>query len=196
MAITAIRHGITLDELDAWGSVADLGSEILEGEVKAFGKMTAGAPTDPVSAAYFGTTAGKFRMTYPFSEQATVVSGEVRLTDESTGQSTLYKAGDSWFVSKGTPVLWEVADGGFVKHYYAVARHRRNGEPLRPEALPALDTPRRANNRSRLSAVKPGVTADAPAALFALLGKPFRPEALPSPRHVPVGRITARGYPP
>ncbi|MHC3970314.1 hypothetical protein ACIPM3_15465, partial [Pseudomonas aeruginosa] len=27
MAITAIRHGITLDELDAWGSVADLGSE-------------------------------------------------------------------------------------------------------------------------------------------------------------------------
>lgn len=76
MAITVIRHGITLDELDAWGSVADLGSEILEGEVKAFGKMTAGAPTDPVSAAYFGTTAGKFRMTYPFSEQATVVSGE------------------------------------------------------------------------------------------------------------------------
>ncbi|WP_240122726.1 hypothetical protein, partial [Pseudomonas aeruginosa] len=32
--------------------------------------------------------------------------------------------------------------------------------------------------------------------LFALLGKPFRPEALPNPRHVPVGRITARGYPP
>ncbi|MCB2735430.1 DUF861 domain-containing protein, partial [Listeria monocytogenes] len=55
------------------------------------------------------------------SEQATVVSGEVRLTDESTGQSTLYKAGDSWFVSTGTPVLWEVADGGFVKHYYAGA---------------------------------------------------------------------------
>ncbi|MFO6385947.1 hypothetical protein ACLBYN_76105, partial [Pseudomonas aeruginosa] len=23
MAITVIRHGITLDELDAWGSVAD-----------------------------------------------------------------------------------------------------------------------------------------------------------------------------
>ena len=160
MAITAIRHGITLDELDAWGSVADLGSEILEGEVKAFGKMTAGAP---VSAACFGTTAGKFRMTYPFSEQATVVSGEVRLTDESTGQSTLYKAGDSWFVSKGTPVLWEVADGGFVKHYYAVARHRRDGEPLRKACACGAAQPstcRRANNRSRLSAVKSGVTAD------------------------------------
>ncbi len=121
MAITVIRHGITLDELDAWGSVADLGSEILEGEVKAFGKMTAGAPTDPVSAAYFGTTAGKFRMTYPFSEQATVVSGEVRLTDESTGQSTPLQGRRQLVRQQGHPVLWEVADGGFVKHYYAVA---------------------------------------------------------------------------
>ncbi|BBT17909.1 cupin domain-containing protein [Metapseudomonas otitidis] len=121
MSLTPIKNGITLAELDAWGTVADLGSEILEGEVKAFGKMTAGAPTDPVSAAYFGTTAGKFRMTYPFNEQATVVSGEVILTDESTGQTTRFKAGDSWFVAKGTPVLWEVPGDGFVKHYYAVA---------------------------------------------------------------------------
>ncbi|MCY1431888.1 hypothetical protein D3C76_586800 [compost metagenome] len=60
-------------------------------------------------------------MTYPFSEQATVVSGELLLTDESTGQTTRYKAGDSWFVTKGTPVLWEVLSDSFVKHYYAVA---------------------------------------------------------------------------
>ncbi len=83
-------------------------------------------------------------MTYPFSEQATVVSGEVRLTDESTGQSTLYKAGDSWFVSKGTPVLWEVADGGFVKHYYAVAetpkRRRAVTQGVRLRRCPTLDT--------------------------------------------------------
>ena len=183
-------------------------------------------------------------MTYPFSEQATVVSGEVRLTDESTGQSTLYKAGDSWFVSKGTPVLWEVADGGFVKHYYAVARHRRDGEPLRKacacgaaqpstrprrvnnrsrlsavkpgvtahsacgairptrQAVPPggaaqpSTCPRRANNRSRLSAVKPGVTADGACGAIRPTGKPLRPATLPNPRHVPVGRITARGYPP
>jgi len=120
MALTAIKQGITLDQLDAWGTVADLGSEILEGEVRAFGKMTAGAPTDPVSAAYFGTTKGKFRMTYPFNEQATVVSGELRLTDESTGHSQTYKTGDTWFVTKGTPVLWEVLSESFVKHYYAV----------------------------------------------------------------------------
>ncbi|SDN61295.1 cupin domain-containing protein [Pseudomonas jinjuensis] len=121
MALINIKNGTNLDELDAWGTVADLGSEILEGELKCFGKMTFGAPTDPVSSAYFGTTRGKFRMTYPFSEQATVVSGELLLTDESTGQTTRYKAGDSWFVTKGTPVLWEVLSDSFVKHYYAVA---------------------------------------------------------------------------
>jgi uncharacterized cupin superfamily protein len=38
--------------------------------------MTHGAPTDPVSSAYFGTTQGKFRMVYPFSEQAVIVTGE------------------------------------------------------------------------------------------------------------------------
>ena len=120
MPLTPIENDITLEQLDAWGTVADLGSEILEGEVKCFGKMTAGAPTDPVSSAYFGTTKGKFRMTYPFNEQATVVTGEVVLTDESTGQTTRFKTGDTWFVTKGTPVLWEVVSDSFVKHYYAV----------------------------------------------------------------------------
>ncbi|MCO7632230.1 cupin domain-containing protein [Pseudomonas guariconensis] len=121
MTLTAAKQGVQLSELDDWGTVADLGSEILEGEVKAFGKMTHGAPTDPVSSAYFGTTRGTFRMVYPFDEQAVIVTGEIQLTDESTGQVTRYKAGDAWFVTKGTPVLWEVLSESFVKHYLAVA---------------------------------------------------------------------------
>jgi uncharacterized cupin superfamily protein len=120
MPITTINKDVQLSELAAWGTVADLGSVILEGEVKCFGKMAFGAPTDPVSGGYFGTTQGKYRMVYPFNEQAVVVTGEVVLTDESTGQSARYKAGDSWFVTKGTPVLWEVVSESFVKHYFAV----------------------------------------------------------------------------
>ena len=120
MTLTVVRTDVQLSELDAWGTVADLGSEILEGEVNAFGKMTHGAPTDAVSSAYFGTTRGVFRMTYPFNEQAVVVTGEVQLTDESTGQVSRYKAGDAWFVTKGTPVLWEVLSESFVKHYLAI----------------------------------------------------------------------------
>ncbi|MNC75432.1 hypothetical protein D3C75_1269600 [compost metagenome] len=82
--------------------------------------MTFGAPTDAVSSGYFGTTQGKYRMVYPFTEQAIVITGEVVLTDESTGQITRYKAGDNWFVTKGTSVLWEVVSESFVKHYLAV----------------------------------------------------------------------------
>jgi len=117
--MTPIKQGTTFTELDSWGTVADLGSEILEGEAKAFGKMTFGSPTDAVSAGYFGVTKSKFRMVYPFNEHATVVFGEVILTDESTGQATRYKAGDSWFVTKGTSVLWDVLSDSFTKHYMA-----------------------------------------------------------------------------
>jgi len=120
MSLTPLQNGITLDQLDSWGSVTGLGSETIGGDVTAYGRMTHGAPTDPISAAYFGTNKGKFRMTYPFSEQATLLSGELLLTDESTGVTTRFKAGDSWFVEKGTPVLWDVvSDAGFVKHYLA-----------------------------------------------------------------------------
>ena len=101
--------------------MTDLGSQLLEGDGKAFGKMTFGAPTGPVSSAYFGTTQRTFRRVYPFTEQATVVTGEVLLTDETSGQQTRFKAGDSWFVTKGTAVLWEIVSPSFVKHYFAVA---------------------------------------------------------------------------
>jgi uncharacterized protein len=121
VSLTAIQHGIQLAQLDAWGKFSDLGAQILEGgEVAAFGKMTFGAPTDPVSAGYFGTTRGMYRLFYPFSEQATVVTGELRITDESTGETRTFKAGDSWFVTKGTSTLWEVISDGFVKHYLAI----------------------------------------------------------------------------
>ena len=74
-----------IPELESWGSIANLGSEVLEGDVQCMGHMVHGAPTDPVSCAFFGVTRGKFRMTYPFDEHATVVEGSVTLTDESTG---------------------------------------------------------------------------------------------------------------
>jgi uncharacterized protein len=122
MKLVTIQRGIKMAELEPWGKVSDLGAQVLDGgDISAFGKMTSGAPTDPVSAGYFGTTRGKFRLVYPFSEQATVVEGELRITDESTGETHTFKAGDSWFVTKGTSTLWEVVSDGFVKHYFAVA---------------------------------------------------------------------------
>lgn len=118
MALTPLQQGTTIKELDSWGSLTGIGGEILEGgDIQAYGKMTLGAPTDAISAGYFGTGKGKYRLVYPFNEQATILQGEVRITDESTGESKLYRTGDSWFVTKGTSTVWEVLSDGYTKHY-------------------------------------------------------------------------------
>lgn len=111
----------SLAGLDSWGTVADLGSEILEGEAKAFGRLDYGTPTSPISSGYFGVTKSKFRMVYPFNEHATVIEGRVELTDESTGKSLTFETGDSWFMAKGAAILWHVQSDTFVKHYVAAS---------------------------------------------------------------------------
>jgi uncharacterized cupin superfamily protein len=111
---------MTIAHLDSWGGLRNLGAEILEGgDVQAYGKTTHGAPADPINAGYFGTSKGKYRLLYPFSEQATILQGVVRIVDESTGQSAQFHAGDSWFVEKGTSTVWEVLSDSFTKHYLA-----------------------------------------------------------------------------
>ncbi|NIF21749.1 cupin domain-containing protein [Candidatus Pantoea multigeneris] len=121
MALTKLQSGITLADLHEAGSLAALGADIFEGgDVKFYVKPTHGAPTDPINAGYFGTTKGRYRLVYPFDEQATITWGEVKITDESTGETHFYKAGDSWFITAGTSTLWEVVSAGYTKHYYAV----------------------------------------------------------------------------
>ncbi len=107
--------------LDPWGTVADLGSTILDGEGKAFGAFTHGNPEMPLNAGYFAVTESTFRMVYPFTEHAIVLEGEVTLTNEATGESRSFKVGDGWMVEKGTSVLWTVHTPRMVKHYMAVA---------------------------------------------------------------------------
>lgn len=116
-----IEQGITTADLESIGTVAVLGASILEGEARAFVKPTLGGPEDAINAGYFGVDKCKFRMVYPFTEQACVVSGEVVLTNENTGERVHYKPGDSWLFEKGTPVLWDVRTDDFVKHYLAAS---------------------------------------------------------------------------
>ncbi|MDO7210439.1 cupin domain-containing protein [Acinetobacter nosocomialis] len=122
MALTSIGKFNQLDDLDAWGQITDLGGEVLDSSsnVNVFGKMSLGAPTDEISSGYFGTEKGKYRLVYPFSEQAVIIVGEVAITDESTGITTTFKAGDLWVVEKGTSTIWEVKSDFFIKHYFAV----------------------------------------------------------------------------
>lgn len=120
MSLITIAPPRSTDDMHAIGPVTQLGSEILSGECLAYAQSTFGGPTDPVSAGYFAVTPGRFRMTYPFNEQAVVVQGSVTLTDVQTGTATRYGVGDSWFITQGTEVLWDVSGGVFIKHFFAV----------------------------------------------------------------------------
>lgn len=122
MSITPISTSVRQQDMHHIGSVSLLGSTVESGDVQAYALGTFGGPADPVSAGYFGATKGVFRMTYPFNEQAVVVQGVVKLTDVAAGTSVTYRTGDSWFVTQGTEVLWEVESEFFVKHYFAVVK--------------------------------------------------------------------------
>lgn len=116
--MTPIEHK-SLADLAHIGTVEVLNADIVDGQANAYMQPTLGTPEDGNHAAYFGVDQCTFRMTYPFTEQACVVTGEVILTDENTGKTTHYKPGDSWLIEKGTPVLWQVQTPAFVKHYLA-----------------------------------------------------------------------------
>ncbi|BCL73476.1 hypothetical protein TUMSATVNIG1_54520 [Vibrio nigripulchritudo] len=111
-----------LPEMMSVGSIENLGSEVISGDPQAEVTMISGAPEDAVSCGLFGCSKGEFRMQYPFTEHATVLEGEVELTNEETGISHTYVKGDSWFVEQGTKVRWNIVSPKFVKHYLAVAQ--------------------------------------------------------------------------
>lgn len=109
----------TIPILTKIGSITLLGSTVIDGDPQASGLQTLGEPTDNLNGGYFGCTKGVFKMTYPFTEYATILAGQLALTDENTGIRTIFNPGDSWIVEKGTPVIWEVLTDEFVKHYLA-----------------------------------------------------------------------------
>ncbi|RYC48011.1 cupin domain-containing protein [Pectobacterium zantedeschiae] len=121
MSLTKINNGVTLQQLESWGKFTAIGAEDLGGDVEAFGQMTLGTPIDPVSAGYFGTTQGAFRLVYPFTEQATLLTGEVIMVNDDTGESFHFHAGDTWLITQGTTTTWTVTSASFVKHYFAIA---------------------------------------------------------------------------
>ena len=55
---------------------------------------------------------------YPVHEMMTVISGSVTLTT-ADGQRQTFKAGDSFFIAKGTPCTWEITET--LKKFYMIA---------------------------------------------------------------------------
>ncbi|WP_298286322.1 cupin domain-containing protein [Acidocella sp.] len=107
--------------LDDWGTPENIGAVTVEGAVKISGKLLFGTLETPVSGGIYAATQGKYRVTYPFHEHATLLDGELAITDETSGKTVVYGPGDSWIIAKGATVLWHIRSPHIRKTYLAAA---------------------------------------------------------------------------
>jgi uncharacterized cupin superfamily protein len=97
------------------GPPEGLGGEVLEGDPKISARIDYAA--GDVLGGVFQATRGKVLIHFPFSEHATILNGEVRLTDE-WGNTAHLGAGDSYFITQGSVILWEVRGDRVQKTFF------------------------------------------------------------------------------
>ena len=119
MKMTPFKLDMDHKTLDDWGAPEVIGAETLEGDVRVAGSFDLGSPEGTVFGGLYSATKGKYRVVYSFHEHATLLYGELTLTDEHTSKSVSYGPGDSWIIAKGTPVVWEVRSDRICKSYIA-----------------------------------------------------------------------------
>lgn len=105
--------------LDDWGTPEDIGATTLEGPIKVAGKIVFGSLETPVSGGYYTATRGRYQVVYPFHEHATLIEGELAITDTASGATVVYGPGDSWIIAKGADVIWDIRSDTIRKSYLA-----------------------------------------------------------------------------
>ena len=107
---------VDLSSMVSLGRGVDLGMKVLEGNPEAWirvdfhsGGMTAGL---------FRASRGKVEYTFASTEHATILEGELTLTDQ-TGEVRTYRPGDSYFFSQGQVVVWDVQADHVTKSFFS-----------------------------------------------------------------------------
>ncbi len=96
----------------------DTGAKILEGTPEASIRIDFSA--GDLTAGLFMATRGKVEFTSRATEHATILEGEVTLTDES-GQTRDFRPGDSYFFTQGQVIVWEVKSERMIKSFFISA---------------------------------------------------------------------------
>lgn len=76
-----------------------------------------------MTAGIFEATTGKIEIYFPYTEHATILEGEVTITDKS-GLSYTYCAGDSFLIKQGEIIIWEVKGTRVRKSFLNVAESK------------------------------------------------------------------------
>lgn len=101
------------------GDPADLGGTVLEGSPRISARVD--FQQEGLLAGIFEATTGVVRIDFPFTEMATIIEGQVELTDEAGNHATL-KPGDSYFIRQGEIIRWEVKGRRVRKLFYNFTR--------------------------------------------------------------------------
>jgi uncharacterized cupin superfamily protein len=102
-------------ELVDLGPPENLGGTVLEGDPRISARID--FAQGPLLAGVFQATRGKASIHFPFSEHATILDGEVELTDQ-WGNNAVLAAGDSYFIRQGSVIVWEVRGRGVQKTFF------------------------------------------------------------------------------
>ena len=115
MLVYEIGNPVPECQLTDLGDPANLGGQVLEGDVKISARVD--FAQNGMLAGVFQATRGRVLITFPFNEHATIITGSVKLTDE-LGQSHTYHPGDSYFIRQGSKILWEVSGRRVQKSFF------------------------------------------------------------------------------
>jgi uncharacterized protein len=108
------------EDLIDLGDPAGLGGDVVSGTPRISARVD--FQDGAMTAGIFQATTGTVRIHFPFTEHATILEGEVTITDED-GVVHTYRPGDSYLIRQGQVVLWEVAGPRVRKSFFNLAQN-------------------------------------------------------------------------
>ena len=117
MVVYSPKKKVDLSTLVSLGSPEALGGQVLSGNPQLFGRIDFAAGN--MRGGLFMATTGLIRVTFPFTEHATIIEGSVTLTDE-LGRRHTFKVGDSYLIRQGSVILWDVKGSHVIKSFFNV----------------------------------------------------------------------------
>jgi uncharacterized cupin superfamily protein len=111
-----------ISQLVSLGPPDGLGGKVLEGKPEIFARVDFSA--NGMTAGLFMSTRGRIEVTFPFTEHATILEGEVTLTDQA-GKSHNYKPGDTYFIKQGAVIIWDVKSDRVIKSFFNIVEDKK-----------------------------------------------------------------------
>lgn len=96
-----------------------IGAKILDGDPKSVSRIDYSDNEKGIRSGVYGVTPGKFEVFYTITELSTIVQGRLRLTD-TDGNTSEVGPGDSFLVTEGETLIWEVMEPTKKCFYYCI----------------------------------------------------------------------------